>query len=216
MTENLLVTSIPILLQGLLVTVLLSIAAIIGGTLLGLIAAIVRAFGPAGTANIARLYTELFRGTPVLITLMFIYFGVSYFGYAIDVFAAGVVGLSVYQGAYISEIFRSGIESVHKGQWEVSQILGLSKTQAFVSVILPQTGRIVLPPLIGQYLSLIKDTSIVSMIGMSELMHQGQAIVDRIGQPVGVYGLVALIYFIVCFPLSRWVRRHDRRRSVLS
>lgn len=216
MTENLLVTSFPILLQGLLVTVLLSIAAIIGGTLLGLIAAIVRAFGPAGTANIARLYTELFRGTPVLITLMFIYFGVSYFGYAIDVFAAGVVGLSVYQGAYISEIFRSGIESVHKGQWEVSQILGLSKTQAFVSVILPQTGRIVLPPLIGQYLSLIKDTSIVSMIGMSELMHQGQAIVDRIGQPVGVYGLVALIYFIVCFPLSRWVRRHDRRRSVLS
>jgi polar amino acid transport system permease protein len=216
MTENLFVTSIPILLQGLLVTVLLSIAAIIGGTLLGLIAAIVRAFGPAGTANIARLYTELFRGTPVLITLMFIYFGVSYFGYAIDVFAAGVVGLSVYQGAYISEIFRSGIESVHKGQWEVSQILGLSKTQAFVSVILPQTGRIVLPPLIGQYLSLIKDTSIVSMIGMSELMHQGQAIVDRIGQPVGVYGLVALIYFIVCFPLSRWVRRHDRRRSVLS
>jgi polar amino acid transport system permease protein len=216
MTENLFATSIPILLQGLLVTVLLSIAAIIGGTLLGLIAAIVRAFGPAGTANIARLYTELFRGTPVLITLMFIYFGVSYFGYAIDVFAAGVVGLSVYQGAYISEIFRSGIESVHKGQWEVSQILGLSKTQAFVSVILPQTGRIVLPPLIGQYLSLIKDTSIVSMIGMSELMHQGQAIVDRIGQPVGVYGLVALIYFIVCFPLSRWVRRHDRRRSVLS
>ena len=216
MTGNLFMTSIPILLQGLLVTVLLSVAAIAGGTLLGLIAAIVRAFGPAGTSNIARLYTELFRGTPVLITLMFIYFGVSYFGYAIDVFAAGVVGLSVYQGAYISEIFRSGIESVHKGQWEVSQILGLSKTQAFVSVILPQTGRIVLPPLIGQYLSLIKDTSIVSMIGMSELMHQGQAIVDRIGQPVGVYGLVALIYFIVCFPLSRWVRRHDRRRSVLS
>src|ERR1700712_2384966 len=191
MTGNLFMTSIPILLQGLLVTVLLSVAAIAGGTLLGLIAAIVRAFGPAGTSNIARLYTELFRGTPVLITLMFIYFGVPYLGYSIDVFAAGAVGLSIYQGAYIAEVFRAGIEAVPKGQWEVSQILGLTKAQAFFSVVLPQTGKIVLPPLIGQYLSLIKDTSIVSMIGMSELMHQGQAIVDRIGKPGEIYGLGA-------------------------
>jgi polar amino acid transport system permease protein len=212
MSIDLLRTSLAILLQGLVTTLLLSAAAIVGGTIIGLLAAVVRSFGPWGTARIARLYTELFRGTPVLITLMFIYFGVSYFGYAIDVFAAGAIGLSVYQGAYIAEIFRSGIESVPKGQWEVSQILGLTKTQAFSFVVLPQTGRIVLPPLIGQYLSLIKDTSIVSMIGMSELMHGGQAIVDRIGKPVEIYGLVAVIYFVVCFPLSQWVRHHDRRR----
>ncbi|KAK48761.1 membrane protein [Caballeronia jiangsuensis] len=212
MSIELLGTSLSILLQGLVTTLLLSIASIVGGTLIGLIAAVLRSFGPWGTDRIARLYTELFRGTPVLITLMFIYFGVSYFGYAIDVFAAGVIGLSVYQGAYIAEVFRSGIESVAKGQWEVSQILGLSRMQAFAFVVLPQTGRIVLPPLIGQYLSLIKDTSIVSMIGMSELMHGGQAIVDRIGKPVEIYGLVALIYFVVCFPLSQWVRHHDRRR----
>ena len=216
MSRELLMTSLAILLQGLLATLLLSAASIVGGTLIGLLAAVLRTFGPGGTARIARLYTELFRGTPVLITLMFIYFGVSYFGYAIDVFAAGVVGLSIYQGAYISEVFRSGIEAVPKGQWEVSQILGLSKTQAFFSVILPQTGKIVMPPLVGQYLSLIKDTSIVSMIGMSELMHGGQAIVDRVGQPVEIYGLVAVLYFIVCFPLSQWVRHHDRRRSLLS
>jgi polar amino acid transport system permease protein len=83
-------------------------------------------------------------------------------------------------------------------------------------VVLPQTGKIVMPPLIGQYLSLIKDTSIVSMIGMSELMHAGQAIVDRVGKPVEIYGLVAVLYFVVCFPLSQWVRHHDRRRSLLS
>jgi polar amino acid transport system permease protein len=216
MSADLLMSSIPILLQGLGVTLILSLASIVGGTLVGLFAAVLRTFGPWGTPRLARIYTELFRGSPVLITLMFIYFGVSYFGYAIDVFAAGVVGLSVYQGAYIAEVFRSGIESVQKGQWEVSQILGLSKAQTFFSVIVPQTGRIVMPPLIGQYLSLIKDTSIVSMIGMSELMHQGQAIVDRIGQPVAIYGLVALLYFIICFPLSRWVRRHDSSRSQLS
>jgi len=212
MSVDLLRTSLAILLQGLETTLLLSVAAIVGGTLMGLVAAVLRSFGPWGTPGIAKLYTELFRGTPVLITLMFIYFGVSYFGYAIDVFAAGAIGLSVYQGAYIAEVFRSGIESVPKGQWEVSQILGLSKIQAFFFVVLPQTGRIVLAPLVGQYLSLIKDTSIVSMIGMSELMHGGQAIVDRIGKPVEIYGLVALIYFVVCFPLSQWVRHHDRRR----
>jgi polar amino acid transport system permease protein len=181
MSLELLKNSLSILLQGLVTTLLLSIAAIVGSTLIGLLAAVLRSFGPWGTDRIAKLYTELFRGTPVLITLMFIYFGVSYFGYAIDVFA-------------------------------VSQILGLSRTQTFASVVLPQTGRIVLPPLVGQYLSLIKDTSIVSMIGMSELMHGGQAIVDRVGKPVEIYGLVALIYFVVCFPLSQWVRHHDRRR----
>lgn len=212
MSIDLLRTSLSILLQGLVTTLLLSVAAIVGGTLIGLLAAVLRSFGPWGTAHVAKLYTELFRGTPVLITLMFIYFGVSYFGYAIDVFAAGAIGLSVYQGAYIAEVFRSGIESVPRGQWEVSQILGLTKAQTFSFVVLPQTGKIVLPPLIGQYLSLIKDTSIVSMIGMSELMHGGQAIVDRIGKPVEIYGLVALIYFVVCFPLSQWVRHHDRRR----
>ncbi|MBB5441519.1 MULTISPECIES: amino acid ABC transporter permease [unclassified Paraburkholderia] len=212
MSVELLKTSFSILLQGLVTTLLLSIASIAGSTLIGLFAAVLRSFGPWGTARLARLYTELFRGTPVLITLMFIYFGVSYFGYAIDVFAAGVIGLSIYQGAYIAEIFRAGIEAVPKGQWEVSQILGLTRAQSFSFVVLPQTGKIVLPPLVGQYLSLIKDTSIVSMIGMSELMHGGQAIVDRVGKPVEIYGLVALIYFAVCFPLSQWVRHHDRRR----
>ena len=131
-------------------------------------------------------------------------------------FVALLFGLVLYTAAFIAEIVRAGIEAVPKGQWEVSQILGLSKTQAFFSVVLPQTGKIVMPPLIGQYLSLIKDTSIVSMIGMSELMHAGQAIVDRVGKPVEIYGLVAVLYFVVCFPLSQWVRHHDRRRSLLS
>ena len=211
MSTELLMASLSTLLQGLLVTLLLSACAIAGGTLIGLLAAVLRSFGPWGTSTIAKLYTELFRGTPILITLMFIYFGVSYFGYSINEFAAGVVGMSIYEGAYISEIFRSGIEAVPKGQWEVSQILGLTRTQTFFSVVLPQTRKIVLPPLVGQYLSLIKDTSIVSMIGLSELMRGGQGIVDRIGKPIEIYALVAALYFIVCFPLSQWVRHHDRR-----
>lgn len=209
-----LTSSLPMLLKGLGTTLLLSVAAMMGSTLLGLLAAVLRTSRLSVTRKIALFYIELFRGTPVLITLMFIYFGVAYLGYDINLFAAGIIGLSIYQGAYIAEIFRAGIEAVPKGQWEVAWILGLSKRQTFVSVILPQTRGIVLPPLVGQYLSLIKDTSIVSMIGMSELMHQGQVIVDRIGQPVVIYGLVALLYFAVCFPLSHWVQRHQVRSQL--
>ncbi|MCW2106636.1 UNVERIFIED_ORG: polar amino acid transport system permease protein [Rahnella aquatilis] len=212
--SELIINSLPILLKGLVITLLLSIAAIVGSTLLGLLAAVLRTSRLPVAKQIAVFYIELFRGTPVLITLMFIYFGVAYYGYDINLFAAGILGLSIYQGAYIAEVFRAGIEAVPKGQWEVSWILGLSKRQTFLSVILPQTRGIVLPPLVGQYLSLIKDTSIVSMIGMSELMHQGQAIVDRIGQPVMIYGLVALLYFVVCFPLSRWVQHHKTRSQL--
>ncbi|TKI06584.1 amino acid ABC transporter permease [Martelella alba] len=213
---GLMLSSLPLLLKGLGVTLLLSVAAIAGGTLLGLLAAVLRVGRQPAGRYLARVYIELFRGTPVLITLMLIYFGVAYFGYNINIFAAGVIGMSVYQGAYIAEVFRAGIEAVPKGQWEVALILGLGRRHTFFSVILPQTGRIVLPPLIGQYLSLIKDTSIISMIGLSELLHQGQSIVDRVGQPVAVYGLVAVLYFIVCFPLSRWVQRRDQNRSLLS
>lgn len=212
--SELIFSSLPLLWRGLIITLLLSVAAIVGSTLLGLLAAVLRTSRLPVARQIAVIYTELFRGTPVLITLMFIYFGVAYFGYDINLFAAGILGLSIYQGAYIAEIFRGGIEAVPKGQWEVSWILGLSRRQTFTSVILPQTRGIVLPPLVGQYLSLIKDTSIVSMIGISELMHQGQAIVDRIGQPVLIYGLVALLYFALCYPLSRWVQ-HQQTRNPL-
>ncbi|WP_162286010.1 amino acid ABC transporter permease [Pantoea stewartii] len=212
--SELILSSLPLLWRGLIITLLLSVAAIVGSTLLGLLAAVLRTSRLPVARQIAVIYTELFRGTPVLITLMFIYFGVAYFGYDINLFAAGILGLSIYQGAYIAEIFRGGIEAVPKGQWEISWILGLSRRQTFTSVILPQTRGIVLPPLVGQYLSLIKDTSIVSMIGMSELMHQGQAIVDRIGQPVLIYGLVALLYFALCYPLSRWVQ-HQQTRNPL-
>ncbi|ACZ77030.1 MULTISPECIES: amino acid ABC transporter permease [Dickeya] len=212
--NDIIISALPLLLTGLGTTLVLSVAAIIGSTLLGLLAAVLRTSRLPIARQLALLYIELFRGTPVLITLMFIYFGVAYFGYDINLFAAGILGLSIYQGAYIAEVFRAGIEAVPKGQWEVSWILGLSKRQTFLSVILPQTRGIVLPPLTGQYLSLIKDTSIVSMIGMSELMHQGQAIVDRIGQPVIIYGLVALLYFAVCFPLSRWVQHHQARSQL--
>lgn len=201
----------PLLLHGLWTTILLSLAAIGMGTAIGLVAAILRTSRIPVLAQVARLYVEIFRGSPLLITLLFVYFGASYLGYEIDIFYAGVLGLSVYEGAYIGELIRAGLEAVPKGQWEAAKIVGLSKPQTFWHVILPQTRTIVLPPLVGQYIALIKDSSLVIVIGLAEVTRQGQAIIDRAGQPLPVYLTVAALYFVICYPLSLWVRLMDRK-----
>jgi polar amino acid transport system permease protein len=144
--------------------------------------------------------------------MLFIYFGAAYLsGFAISVFGAALLALTLYQGAYIAEVFRAGIEAVPRGQWEASRVLGLSRVQTFGGVILPQTRAIVLPPLVGQYLSLIKDTSIAVVIGYVELVRQGQAVIDRVGDPTTSYLAVAVLYFVICYPLSVLVRRMERK-----
>jgi polar amino acid transport system permease protein len=212
MNFSLVFDSLPLLFQGLLMTLLLSVASMIGSTIVGLVAATLRTSRLPVGSQIARVYVEIFRGSPLLITLLVVYYGVAYAGYAMNVLVAAIIGISVYHGAYIAEIIRGGIEAVPRGQWEASRILGLSSTQTFTSVILPQTRKLVLPPLVGQYIALIKDTSLAFIIGLAELTRQGQSIIDRVGQPVLIYFLVAVIYFIICYPLSLWVQSLDRRR----
>ena len=212
MNFSLVSDSFPLLFQGLLITLLLSAASMIGSTTVGLVAATLRTSRLPVGSQIARVYVEIFRGSPLLITLLVVYYGVAYAGYAMNVLVAAIIGISVYHGAYIAEIIRGGIEAVPHGQWEASRILGLSSTQTFTSVILPQTRKLVLPPLVGQYIALIKDTSLAFIIGLAELTRQGQSIIDRVGQPVLIYFLVAVIYFIICYPLSLWVQSLDRRR----
>jgi polar amino acid transport system permease protein len=212
MNFSLVSDSLPLLFQGLLMTLLLSVASMIGSTIVGLVAATLRTSRLPVGSQIARIYIEIFRGSPLLITLLIVYYGVAYAGYAMNVLVAAILGISVYHGAYIAEIIRGGIEAVPQGQWEASRILGLSNAQTFTSVILPQTSKLVLPPLVGQYIALIKDTSLAFIIGLAELTRQGQSIIDRVGQPVLIYFLVAVIYFIICYPLSLWVQSLDRRR----
>jgi polar amino acid transport system permease protein len=212
MNFSLVSDSFPLLFQGLLMTLLLSIASMIGSTIVGLVAATLRTSRLPVGSQIARVYVEIFRGSPLLITLLVVYYGVAYAGYDMNVLVAAIIGISVYHGAYIAEVIRGGIEAVPHGQWEASKILGLSSTQTFMSVILPQTRKLVLPPLVGQYIALIKDTSLAFIIGLAELTRQGQSIIDRVGQPVLIYFLVAVIYFIICYPLSLWVQSLDRRR----
>ncbi|MFF0013838.1 amino acid ABC transporter permease [Streptomyces sp. NPDC005374] len=212
MDWSVIVDNREVYLSGLRATVLLSLAAIATGTLAGLLVAAVRTSRIPVLAQLARGYLEVFRGTPLLIQMLFIYFGAAYLsGFAISVFGAALLALTLYQGAYIAEIFRAGIEAVPRGQWEASRVLGLGRIQTFVGVILPQTRAIVLPPLVGQYLSLIKDTSIAVVIGYVELVRQGQAVIDRVGDPATSYLAVAVLYFVICYPLSVLVRRMERK-----
>jgi polar amino acid transport system permease protein len=204
--------SIPFLWSGFLVTLALAVVSIVGATVLGVLVAAVRTSRLPVLPTLARAYVEVFRGSPIPITLLFVYFGAAlYLGYSVNLFVAAAVGLSVYHGAYVAEIIRSGIEAIPAGQREAAQILGLRSSQTFRWVVLPQTLRIALPPSVGQYISLIKDTSIASIIGLAELMKVGQSIVDRTSDPLSVYVLVAVLYFIVCFPLSMWVTRIQRK-----
>ncbi|GAS91046.1 amino acid ABC transporter permease [Mycolicibacterium brisbanense] len=212
MNFDLIWQSLPFLWSGFLITLALAAVSIAGSTLLGLAVAAVRTSRLPVLPLVARGYVEIFRGSPIPITLLFVYFGAAlYLGYSVNLFVAAAVGLSVYHSAFVAEIIRSGIEAVPVGQHEAAQILGLKPAQTFRWVVLPQTVKIVLPPMVGQYISLIKDTSIASIIGLAEMMKVGQSIVDRTSDPVSIYLAVAVFYFIVCYPLSVWVTRTQRK-----
>jgi polar amino acid transport system permease protein len=204
--------SLPFLWSGFLLTLGLSAVSIAGSTVLGVVVAALRTSRLPLIPGFARAYVELFRGSPIPITLLFVYFGAAlYLGYSVNLFVAAAVGLSVYHSAFVAEIIRSGIEAVPAGQHEAAQILGLKPLQTFSWVVLPQTVKIALPPLVGQYISLVKDTSIASIIGLVELMKVGQSIVDRTSDPVSIYLIVAIFYFAICYPPSVWVTRRQRK-----
>ncbi len=209
------IESRSILLDGLLHTVELSVAAIVLATVLGLLIALARTGPWFLLRTLGRAYVELFRGTPLLIQMLFVYFGAASLGLpALSIFAAAVLALTLYSAAYIAEIFRAGIQSVAPGQAEAARVLGLSPRDTFLHVVLPQAMRVSRAPLVGQYISLVKDSSLAFAIGFAELLRQGQAIVDRVGQPVSVYLAVAVLYFLICYPLSLLVRRIERRAPV--
>ncbi|MGE5589508.1 MAG: amino acid ABC transporter permease [Bacillota bacterium] len=200
-----------VLLGGALVTLELSALAIGLGTTLGLIIALIRTARVPVLSQIARVYIEIFRGSPLLMQLFFVFFGLPYLGFDISKLAAAVWALTLYSGAYIAEIIRAGIEAVPKGQREAAHSLGLSSYEVMRHVVLPQTLTVALPPLIGFYIGLVKDTSLATIIGYRELIRESQSIIDRTARPLEVYTAVALIYFAICYPLSLLVTRLERR-----
>lgn len=215
MNPAVLLDSWQTLVQGLGITLGLSVLTILGGTALGLAVAVARTTAPGPVRVLVRLYVEAFRGTPLLIQMLFVFFGAHSLGFEwTSTFVAATTSMILYEGAYISEIFRAGIEAVPGAQREAARVLGLKAPTVFFRVILPQAMLIARAPLVGQYIGLVKDTSLAIVVGLAELMRQGQAIVDRTAQPLVVYVAVAALYFVVCYPMSVAVARLERKAPV--
>jgi len=200
-----------LLLQGMLTTIALAVLAAVFGTAIGMLVALVRVARVPLVAHYAQGYTEVFRGSPLLMQLFWIWFGLPLIGVPINGFAAAVLALSLNAGAFCAEIFRGGILAVPRGQTEAALASGMTYLQTMRYVVLPQIVRSSLPPLIGQLISLVKDTSLASLISFQELMLMTQSIIDRTHRIFELYIGAAAVYFVICYPLSQLVRTVEKR-----
>lgn len=208
-------------------TILLALLAVVIGVLIGLILAIFRVGKNRPLQFLATAYVEFIRGTPLLVQLFIIYYGLQAIGIRFpDVpflskilginfadFMAGVITMGINSGAYVCEIFRSGIQSIDKGQSEAARSLGLSYPKTLLYIVIPQAIRNVLPTLGNEFVVVIKESSIVSIIGIADLMYKANTVRGNTFQPFEPLLVVALVYFILTFPLSKLLARIERRMA---
>lgn len=205
-------SSFPDLLIGSWITIKISTISMMLGTLIGLIVGVIRGSMKNSTLLLgAGIYLEVFRGTPLLIQLFFIYFGLPTIGISLSPWSASIIGLALNSGAYISEIVRAGIIGIDKGQWEAARSLGLSHLQSISYIILPQATRIILPPLVNTFSSLLKDSSLISILAITELSRVGQLIYTKTFQPFEVYTVVGLLYLLMTSLLSYLSRLLEKK-----
>ena len=199
-------------------TLLLTIIAFCFGGVFGGVLALMRLSRLRLLRNVAYGFIELVQAVPVLMVLFLSYFGLSAAGVELPSLVAASLSLGIWSAAYLADIWRSAVEAVPFQQWEASASLALTTPQQYIHIILPQAVRIAIPPTIGFLVQLVKNTSIVSVVGMVELMRAGQLINNVTFEPFAVFGTVALVYFVICFPLSYLGRRlevvfHAGRRT---
>ena len=209
---SLMVDSFPSLLWAALVfTVPLTLASFALGLVVGLVTAVIRLFGPAPLAAVVRFYVWIIRGTPLLVQLFLIFYGLPSAGIVLDAFPAALIGFTLNVGAYTSEIIRAVIGSVPKGQWEAAYSIGMNWTQAMRRTILPQAARVAVPPLSNSFISLVKDTSLAAAITVPELFQAAQRIVATTYEPLILYVEAALIYLVLSSVLSALQVRLEQR-----
>lgn len=200
----------PILLKGLGMTVSLSLLSLIIGVIVGLIFGVLRASGNRWLSGITGLYIDLFRGTPFLVQVFICFFILPSIGIELSAFNAGVIALSNLSACFIGEIIASGIKAVPRGQSEAAAASGFTSSQQLRLIVLPQALHIVRPTLVGQFILLVKDSSVVSAIGIMDLTRSGWMIVQNIPNGLLVFGVVGIGYFIVCYPMIYLSRRIER------
>lgn len=201
----------PLMKAGLTVTIPLTIVSFICGLLLAIIVAVMRISRFRVLRGIAIFYVWLIRGTPLLVQLYIIYYGLPNIGIVFSPFLSGVIGLTMSQGAYNSEIIRAAIESISRGQWEACRALGMSRFCTMYYIVFPQAFRVALPSLGNQFITLTKDTSLTSALTLIELLQTGRKIIVNTLEPLWVYCEVAFVYLIYCSVLMVIQRKLEQK-----
>lgn len=203
---------IPTLLEGLKITMLIAVFGILLGFLIGLLVGLIRSGKHGVIYRIAGVYIAIIRGTPLMVQALYLYFAIPMlFQFEISAFVAGIVAIGLNSGAYISEIVRGAIQSIDIGQNEAGVCLGLSKFQITTSIILPQALKIMLPSLCNQFIISVKDTSLMTVIGVAEMTHQATQAVSSTFRTVEIYTALALMYFVLNTILSAVLSMLERR-----
>ncbi|WP_050465224.1 amino acid ABC transporter permease [Herbaspirillum autotrophicum] len=192
-------------------TLLLSALSFVVGGIAGFIVALMRTSHSQILRTVSAIYIQIVQGTPVLIILFLTFYGLAIYGYKLPPMVAATVAMTIYSSAYLGEIWRGCIEAVPVQQWEASTALAMNRWQQLRYVILPQAVRISLPPTVGFLVQIIKNTSIASIIGLVELTQAGKLVSNATFQPFLVFPIVAGIYFIFCYPLSRFSFALERK-----
>lgn len=214
MDFKLIFDSIPILLQGAWITVTVTILSMALGLILGMIAALAKLSKLKIVSWLANQYIDIVRGTPLLVQLFLIYYGLPQIGITIDPFPSAVLGLGINTGAYVAEVIRSGIQAVEKGQREAAFALGLTPAQTMRLVVLPQAFKIIIPPLGNQFILLIKDSSLVSTITLVELTRTAQRIISTTYKPIELYLLAAVMYYVISLLATKLLNKLEKKVQV--
>lgn len=201
----------PLLSAGLIFTVPLTLITFVLGILLGFLVALARLYGPTPLVVLVRFYVWLIRGTPLLVQLFLIFYGLPSAGIVLDAFTAAVIGFTLNIGAYSSEIIRATLAAIPKGQWEAAYSIGMNWPQVMWRVILPQAARIAVPPLFNTFISLVKDTSLAAAVTVPELFQAAQRLASVTYEPLILYIETAIIYLLFSSVLSTLQDRLERR-----
>ncbi|MDT4827184.1 L-cystine transport system permease protein YecS [compost metagenome] len=207
---------LPILLEGVWTTIAITLCTLVIATLLGLFWAILRVSGIKPLAHAARLFTNTIRGIPIIVVLFYLYFVMPEFGIELSAFQAGFLGLGLTYSAYMSEVFRAGIESIDTGQNEAAHSIGMSRTMTLRRVILPQAWKVALPPFSNNMVMMLKDSSQTSIITVVELSMQGKLLAAASFNNANIFTLVALMYLCLSLPLmgvAGWLERKFKRNT---
>ena len=203
-----------LLLQGLGNTVLLCVAGLGLGLVIALFVGLARASGFRWLSWPAALYIEVIRDSPLLMQFYFVFFALPLMGLQVPIFVAGVATLMLNASAFMAEIVRAGIQAIGKDQWDAARALGMGYLPCMRHVVMPQAARVMIPPGVGLLIGLIKDSSVVSVISYIELTRVGQILTEKTFLSFQVFGIVAALYFVLCYPLSRLAVYAERRLKV--